>query len=545
MANASPAADLALVLRRWDRWLRGRRAWTGASQGLWIGLGLCWLLSLPGILAQTLVAEEYLKLISSALLLGPILGGVIAYVWRVDRRETSRYYDQAFRLCERVSTAVESLEQGKPELGPMARLQLQDALASGGGVDPADRVPFRAPVSQLLAGGALAVLLGLTWLLSSENFEGARRLRALQQVVQQEVVRIEEIQARIEQEQGWTEEDRQEAIRALQAAQSRLASARSAEEAISALREMEGQLAELLNREAMQRAEALSELGERMSQNNEGALRELGEELAAGRWAQAAEQIRALDPRSLDPEQLESLARDLRGGDGASRSGADSLARSLEEAGAALRAGDAASAAQAIEGAASALVELGEAAEQATRLEGTIQDLSASRQALLARSELTEGDERAEGSIQDGSGSGAGGTPGAGQAASSQGSGTGGAGRGEGDPQQSVGAQARTEEISQENAPGDGGERAYEPIYAPQWLGGDGGPGMELPPGQGAPGDLVGPVEVLPGQAAAGMVPYVDLLPSYAQVYRRAMARGEIPMHLRGLVRDYFRSLEP
>jgi hypothetical protein len=93
------------------------------------------------------------------------------------------------------------------------------------------------------------------------------------------------------------------------------------------------------------------------------------------------------------------------------------------------------------------------------------------------------------------------------------------------------------------NAPGDGGLREFEPLYAPQRLGGAGGPELELPPG-GDPGELL---RELPGEPEVGQstVPYNQIYAQYREAAGQALADQRIPLGLRQTVRDYFSSLEP
>ena len=94
-----------------------------------------------------------------------------------------------------------------------------------------------------------------------------------------------------------------------------------------------------------------------------------------------------------------------------------------------------------------------------------------------------------------------------------------------------------------DNAPGDGGRREFAPLYAPQRLGGTGGPEMELPSG-GDPGELL---RELPGEPPVGesLVPYNQVYAVYRQAAGQALADQRIPLGLRETVRDYFSSLEP
>ena len=85
--------------------------------------------------------------------------------------------------------------------------------------------------------------------------------------------------------------------------------------------------------------------------------------------------------------------------------------------------------------------------------------------------------------------------------------------------------------------------REFEPIYAPQRLGGEGGPEMELPQGDD-PGELI---RELPSNPEMGesTVPYNQVYADYVDAANRALGEQHVPLGLRGYVRDYFSSLEP
>jgi hypothetical protein len=138
---------------------------------------------------------------------------------------------------------------------------------------------------------------------------------------------------------------------------------------------------------------------------------------------------------------------------------------------------------------------------------------------------------------------------GAGNQGGSQGSGGqesgSGSGKGSSDQGGSPGAEAGSEPIDQGNGPGDGGERPFAPMAGTQRLGDSEGAEVYLPKSQ-APGDEVtGQANTSPGDAGASKVPYLEVYPEYAEVFRQAIESGEIPASMRDLVRKYFSNLEP
>ena len=133
-----------------------------------------------------------------------------------------------------------------------------------------------------------------------------------------------------------------------------------------------------------------------------------------------------------------------------------------------------------------------------------------------------------------------------GQQGNSQGgqNGAAGSGSGSGDapdsPQQ--GNEAGSSPIEQNNGAGDGGESAYEQIYAPSLFGGENGDNLGLP-SSGTDGDVVG---TSPTTATDGLsrVPYTNVVAQYQQVYYQAIENGQVPIQFYDLIRNYFISLK-
>jgi hypothetical protein len=126
---------------------------------------------------------------------------------------------------------------------------------------------------------------------------------------------------------------------------------------------------------------------------------------------------------------------------------------------------------------------------------------------------------------------------------------TAGVGQGAGDGNGNQ-ASGQTEESgppsnNAENQPGNGGLEAYERIYAPSNLGGEDGPQIVLP-NSGPTGDVIqGQSSGSAPEPELSRVPYVDVFATYAAVYRQAIEAGQVPPHLRDIVRKYFTSLAP
>lgn len=96
-----------------------------------------------------------------------------------------------------------------------------------------------------------------------------------------------------------------------------------------------------------------------------------------------------------------------------------------------------------------------------------------------------------------------------------------------------------------DNAPGDGGEAPYDPVYAPQRIGGEGGDQVDIPgdPGPGQPTGNTG--EFADNPAGESTVPYNEVWADYAEAINQALEGGYIPLSLRDLIHQYFSGLAP
>jgi len=134
---------------------------------------------------------------------------------------------------------------------------------------------------------------------------------------------------------------------------------------------------------------------------------------------------------------------------------------------------------------------------------------------------------------------------GQGNAQAGQTNGGSGAGSGSGSETQNgqAGSEAGSSPIPQNNGAGDGGESAYEQIYAPSLLGGTGGDTLGLP-SSGEGGDVVGtsPTTAEDGQS---LVPYTNVFSQYEEFNRQAVENGEVPVQFMDIIRNYFDSLQP
>jgi hypothetical protein len=134
--------------------------------------------------------------------------------------------------------------------------------------------------------------------------------------------------------------------------------------------------------------------------------------------------------------------------------------------------------------------------------------------------------------------------PGQSNQQSGQNNGGSGSGSGSGSAPQSnqPGSEAGSSPIPQNNGAGDGGESAYEQIYAPSLIGGTGSDTLGLPT-SGENGDVIGtsPTTTTGGQS---LVPYTNVVSQDEQFYYQAIDNGEVPPQFMDVIRNYFDSLK-
>jgi hypothetical protein len=101
----------------------------------------------------------------------------------------------------------------------------------------------------------------------------------------------------------------------------------------------------------------------------------------------------------------------------------------------------------------------------------------------------------------------------------------------------------QTGQVPQTNAPDGQGQGQFDSIYAPQRIGGSGGPEVQLDPNSSN-----SPVEegnFSENPTGNVTVPYNQVFSDYSNAANQALQSDYIPLGLRDVVRDYFSSLEP
>lgn len=533
--------EILQPLQRWILWLRLRRAWTWGLRGLTLGAGLALLMGLTLLWNARLLRSEFLVLSGGMLLLGTSIAALAAALWPVSVAWAARHFDGVFGLGERVSTALE-LSQSKADYpANLVSLQRADAVRAARNVDPRGRMPLKLPRLEALVTLILLAALTLTWFRGGQWFAASQQARNVQQAVKEETQDIEELIAQIEQNSSLTEEQKQSLAEPLKQAVKELNQNPSLENSVAVLTHSGEKLQSLSDAQTQQMQQGLQNAGQKLAGQEGSPLQNVGEQLAQGDIVSAAAELNSIDVSQLSQaeqtqlaDQLNQMAQSLGASD-------PQLSQQLQQAAQALQSGDTAAAQQALQNAAQAMAKSG----QQVAYSQTAQQAAAQLQQGAGQVVAAGGSQ--QGNSQPGTQPGQGQNPGQGQGqAPGQGqtNGQGGSGSGQGDGQASPGGESGTSPIPQ-NAPSDGGQTAYEPIYAPSLLGGEGGPNVNLPGSGDNSGDVIGQGPTTPGDPNASLVPYDQVYSQYDQVNQQAMQNTSIPFQFITIIQSYFNLIRP
>ncbi|GAB4504892.1 MAG: hypothetical protein Fur0043_18870 [Anaerolineales bacterium] len=513
------------------RWLRWRRALTWALRGLVVGLALALLFGAGGMGQARLLRAEFLALTGILALAVSSLAGLVAFAWPLRPLEAARYCDRVFHLEERVSTALEFRDAPASDL---SRRQAEDAWQAAQKVKPARDLPLRLSRFESLLALTLALVLGLTAWRGETWFQAAQRARAVQAAVQEQEQVIAEMLTKIESDPNLSQAQKRALSEPLEEALNALEDNPTLEGSVSTLTAAGEKLQALSDPQAQALAQALGQAGRQLASQEGSPLQDVGQQLAQGEAVAAAAQLSQLDMSDLSQTEAEALASQLEALAQSLASIDPQLAAQLNQAAQALRQGDLRAAQQALQQAAQSLADAGQQMAFSQAAGQSARQLQQGAGRVLAAG---GGGQRNQGAsnAQGGAGNSQGGAAAGGA----------GAGQGEGEANSSqLGDEAGSSPIPQNNGPGDGGERAYEPIYAPSLLGGEAGPLVGLPE-SGEEGEVIGVGPTAPGQESQSLVPYSEVYAQYEEVNRRALENGQVPLQFMQIIRNYFDALKP
>lgn len=524
----NPYDELTHHLQVWIRWRRIRRGLRWGLRGLTLGLLWSLLWGAAGLGQGWFVASEFAAFVTLLTLAVTLVTGLAAALWPLPRLQAARDFDRAFDLRERVSTALEL--RRNPGLVPdeLRQRQLQDALAAARTINPQRSLPLKMRPLEMLLPLALALLLGGVYSQSGRSFQAAEQAREAQKAIQQQVETIEQLLQKVENNPLLTEEQKKALSAPLQQALTDLKQNPSLESSVSTLVSAGEKLQGLTDPQAAQTVQALQQAGTQLAGQEGSPLQSVGEQLVNGSPIAAASELANLDLGQVSPEQAAQLAEQLQQMAESVASSNPQLAQQLNQAAQALQNGDTAAAQQALSQAAQTMAQAGQ------------------------RQAMNQAAGQAAGQMQQGAGqiiAAGGGQPaaqtGAGSSQNPQAGSGAGSGAGTGNHPNAQSGEAGTSPIPQNNQPGDGGETTYEPIYAPELLGGQGGPQVGMNSNSGEQGEVIGQGPVAPGAEGQNLVPYTEVFGWYDEVNRRAIESGQIPFEFTQIIRSYFDSLKP
>jgi hypothetical protein len=539
--------DLSQSLHLWIRRLRTQRALTWALRGLILGLAFSLALGSIGLYRAELLRSEFLALVIFTPVLAALLSALVAFFWRIQPLEAARYFDRRFGLKERVSTALE-LNQRAGNIPPeMIERQLQDAVTASKQVSLRQALPFRYNLWEGAIALLFVLLISAVWFRGERWFLAGQQSRAVEQAVTEQETKIEEIIKQVEVNEALSEAQKEAITNPLKEALQDLQENPSLESSVSILTSTGEKLQGLSDPQSQQMSQALKEAGNQAAGQEGSPLQGVGQELAQGNIVSAADKLKNIDVNELSPAEQQQLADQLDAMADSLQSTNPGLANELRQAAQALRNGNTASAQQALQNAAQSLSQAGQQLAFSQTASQTASQMQQGAGQVLAagggQQQANQAGQGQQGTQGQGQGPGQGQGQGSSQSGQQGGNGS-GAGKGSGTGEGETGNEAGTAPIQQNNGPGDGGEAAYEQIYAPTLLGGEGGPQVDIP-NAGEGGEVIGQGPITPGDPGTSLVPYSEVYRQYEQINNQAIENGEIPAQFTQIIKNYFDSLEP
>jgi hypothetical protein len=504
----------------------------GLLLGLGVALGLAFLARAQPLLTRTEIAGLGLSLIL-------VFVAIVATIIMLRRRSTldqARFADRQFRLRERASTAVEIHDRRLVTSPELATRQLQDALDVTSRIDLPRQLPLRPRVWDWVPVLVAIGLLG--YLLWQPNRQELLLLeqRAIAAAIAEQTESLEAVAQAIAENENLTPEQQSALQQPVEAALEALSGQDlSREEAVAALSEAQGALRDLEARfENQGLSEALNRAAPALSQPEAGA--SLGEAIESGQLGNMSGSAAELaeDLANLDHGSQQALAQSLSEAAANLQNTDNELAGQLQAAADGLAAGD-------IESAEAALREVAEILQAAEQEQAAASQAGQAASALgTAQQEVAQAGNQAEPGSSETEGAGESGTGqnatgemeegGSGEQAAQQD----GQQPGVGGPSQGGGQTANVfipPSIDLSEVAGEDVELPVQCLGDPETCG---------PTGEQLPADPDNP-----DRTSGSIVPYERVFGIYRQTANEALRRGNIPLGLQGLVRDYFSSLEP
>jgi hypothetical protein len=592
---------LVALVRNWDRRLRLQQFVRWLALALMPGVMLGIALAVVSRMRPFLFVPQILvyALVGVGAGFGVLVIGVLLYPRSANR--AAQQFDLMFRLNERVSTALDLIGGRIRASDQFTTRQLDDAIQRAQTIRAKDYLPIQVRWVDWVTLGILSAVLAALLLLPNPMEDNVAAATTPNPAIEEAADTLRDITEEIAADPSLSQEQRDSLLEELEASIDTLERDDiTTEEAFaelsdvaSELEDQAGSLGDQLGQQQQSRAGAQQALngafpeGEQRDQNDlNGDFETLDEQLS---------DIAELGENSQNPQ---SLADALNQAAEALRESNPEAAQALQDAAQALENGDPQAAQEAIQQAQDALdnqqqqstqqqqsqQNLQQGADDTRQQQGALQQPSDNQpggeQQAGAAGEAQDGqqageqsqfilstpqpgeqaDTQAQSGQQDGqqpgetsqSAQSGGNQPGqqgqpsqGGQAAQSSTGGSAGANSGAGDQDSSAVQQGfeASGETATNNNPDGSGVTEFDPIYAPQRAGGEGGPSISLESEDGDSPLVEGEFSENPtGQTT---VPYNEVFSDYSNAASQALESDYIPLGMRDVVRDYFTSIEP
>jgi hypothetical protein len=572
---------LTQLVHGWTRRLRWQQTARWLPRALMPGLVLGIAVALMARVRPLLLPGQITILTALAMLAGALIALAIIWLRGQPPVTAARRFDVLFELDERVSTALELIAGRIRSNDEFAARLLADAGQHADAVRAREHLPLRVSRRDLALVAALAALLTFILWLPNPQSEAVQQQAAQNTAIEAAAEDLGQITEQVAADSGLDDEARRELLEALQAGRETLQQAEiSPEEALAAVSDVQAALED----QAAALGAQLAALEGALQQSAE-ALRGLEGQGDSGAQSlnQLLEQL-ASQIESLSPEAQQQAGAALQQAGQAMGAVNPEAGQAMQDAGQALEDGQMEAAqgslqqaqqgaeqteqqAGALEGAQEQLEDAaeqaGESAEQISQAgleqqelppQGVGQPGEQSAQGMPSESQASDPSQPGQGSEASEAGA-AGGEPqdragdsgaDAENPAESAAGSTSGSGAGD-DAGEAGSSTTQGDGAAQSaggNQPDGAGERAFDPVYAPQRLGGEAGDDTVIlePDTSDAP---VVEGEFSQNPTGEVTVPYNQVFADYADAASRALQNNYVPLGLRDIVREYFSSLEP
>jgi hypothetical protein len=295
-------ASLKPVLRR-QRWLLVSH---GAAWGCVAGA-----VALLGVgVARLLGSSVDWPWLVAAIAGGPLLGGLIGAVRRLDWNGAARAVDTTYQLKDRAVTALAF--EGESTAHPLRQLQLTEALSRLSTVDPRTVVPLQMP--RVLPYGIAAVVVAMVFCLwpgVSEEVQAGPSAPREEIVAEAEVV-TEELEKLTEAAKQFENPELESLVKELEAKVAEMKEPGvDTKEALAKLSEMQQAVQSQLAAMSLTQMDAqLAAVGEALSAAEQ--LRPAGQAMSAGEHDKAAELLEKTDTPELNAKEAKAVAEKLK-----------------------------------------------------------------------------------------------------------------------------------------------------------------------------------------------------------------------------------------